>query len=55
MRRDGIGEEDARRRLASQKSDAELRSLCTYVIVNEGDDDALDESLAALVTKLTEE
>ena len=55
MRRDGIGEDAARRRLASQKSDDELRSRCTAVIVNDGDDAALDESIAALISSLSNE
>lgn len=42
MRRDGIDEESARRRLASQKDDAGLISLCDAVIVNDGDDSELD-------------
>ena len=54
MRRDGIDEQAARRRLASQKSDDELRSLCDVVIVNDGDDEALDESISALVSSLTD-
>ena len=55
MRRDGIDEQAARRRLASQKSDDELRSLCDAVIVNDGDDAALDKSIAALISSLSDE
>lgn len=54
MRRDGISEETARKRLASQRGDAELRSLCDAVIVNDGDDKALDGSLFALVSSLSD-
>ena len=55
MRRDGIDEQAARRRLASQKSDGELRALCDVVIVNDGDDEALDKSIAALISSLTDD
>ena len=54
MRRDGIGEEAARRRLASQKSDDELRLLCTTVIVNDGDDEALVRSIEQLISDLSD-
>lgn len=36
MRRDGISEADARRRLANQMSVEKLRELCCYEIVNDG-------------------
>lgn len=35
VRRDGVSEEEARRRLASQLSVEELRRRCTFIIVNE--------------------
>ena len=54
MKRDGIGEEAARRRLASQKSDDELRLLCTTVIVNDGDDEALVRSIEELISDLSD-
>lgn len=54
MRRDGIGEEKARARLASQKSDDEFRALCDIVIVNDGDDEELDKSITELITSLAE-
>ena len=55
MRRDGIGEEAARRRLASQKSDDELRSLCTTVLINDGDDETLEHGIEALISSLSDE
>ena len=45
MRRDGISEEMAHRRLASQKSDAELEELADLVIVNDGSLEELREKV----------
>jgi dephospho-CoA kinase len=43
--RDGVSEEEARRRIASQKSDGELRRLSDYIIVNNGNRDELRKSV----------
>jgi dephospho-CoA kinase len=53
MRRDGIDKESAQKRLSTQKNDDELRSLCSAVIVNDGDDEALDADIKAFVSSLT--
>lgn len=49
MRRDGIDEDSARRRLAAQKDDSELAVLCDEIIVNDGDDAALDAQLDRII------
>ena len=52
MRRDLVSEEEARRRLASQKSDDDLRALCDIVITNDGDDEALENDIDRLIRSL---
>lgn len=52
MRRDRIPETAARKRLASQKSDDDLRQLCDFVIINDGDDEALGRDLDRLIESL---
>jgi len=47
MKRDGITEEMAEKRLASQKSDAELEALVDLVIVNDSSVEALREKVRA--------
>ncbi len=41
IRRDGVTEEEARRRLASQLSVEELRRRCTFIIVNESTEEVV--------------
>ncbi len=41
VRRDGVTEEEARRRLAAQLSVEELRRRCTFIIVNESTEEVL--------------
>ena len=52
MRRDNIPEEAAEKRLASQKSDGDLIRRCSFVITNDGDDDALEKDLDRLTAIL---
>ena len=54
MRRDGVDESVARRRLASQKSDGELRARCDVTLENDGDDDALEQAVGRLIRSLTD-
>ena len=49
MRRDGIDEAAARRRLSAQKDDAEFRALCDEVIDNDGEDEALDRRVDEVI------
>ena len=55
MRRDGIDEESARRRLAAQKDDSEVISLCDAVIVNDGDDADLDAQIDRIIGSVSED
>ncbi len=48
--RDGRSEEEAKSRLASQKSVSELREICSFEIVNDGVSD-VDAQIAAFVEK----
>lgn len=50
MRRDGISEEMAQRRLASQKSDGELEDLADLVIVNDGSLEELREKVKDVIS-----
>ena len=55
MRRDGIDEESARRRLAAQKDDSEVISLCDAVIVNDGSDADLDAQIDRIIGSVSED
>jgi len=50
--RDGITEEEAKKRLASQKSAEDLRSLTDYEIVNDCDEEELLERIQAVLNEL---
>ena len=52
LKRDGISEEAARRRLASQRTNEELMSLCDYHIENELHCETLREQIAAVVASM---
>lgn len=52
MRRDGISEEDARRRLATQKSVAELTEKADYTIVNDCEREILMERITSVANEL---
>ncbi|MCD7776286.1 MAG: dephospho-CoA kinase, partial [Firmicutes bacterium] len=52
MRRDGIEEGAARKRLMSQKSEDVLRLLCDYVIENDGGTDELYGRVAAIYNQI---
>ncbi len=52
MRRDGLSEEDARRRLASQKSTAELEERADFLLENTGDDVALIRQIDGCIERL---
>ena len=49
MRRDGVDENAALRRLAAQKDDAELLTLCDETIENDGDDEALERRIDEVI------
>ena len=49
MRRDGIDEAAARRRLAAQKDDGELIALCGEVIENDGEDEKLERQIDGVI------
>lgn len=55
MRRDGIDEESARRRLAAQKDDSETVLLCDTVIVNDGSDADLDAQIDRIIGSVSED
>lgn len=55
MRRDGIDEASAIRRLAAQKDDSEIVSLCDAVIVNDGDDADLDAQIDRIIASVSED
>ena len=55
MRRDGIDEESARRRLAAQKDDSETILLCDAVIVNDGSDADLDAQIDRIIGSVSED
>lgn len=50
--RDGVSEGEARRRIASQKSDEELKSLSDYIIVNNGNGDELRASVLRIAEEI---
>ncbi|MBO5101038.1 MAG: dephospho-CoA kinase, partial [Clostridia bacterium] len=50
--RDGVSEKEARRRIASQKSDEELKSLSDYIIVNNGNGDELRASVLRIAEEI---
>ena len=54
MQRDGVTREQAQRTLAAQATRAQRRALVQDVIVNDGDESALDAQIAALHTKYLE-
>ena len=49
VKRDGLSEEAAKRRLAAQKSDAFYRERCDHILKNDTDEAALREDLFALL------
>ena len=51
MKRDGIAREQAQRILCAQASRAQRRALAQDVVVNDGDESALDSQVAALHAK----
>jgi len=55
MARDGISEEEARKRAIAQPSDARYRAGARFVIVNDGDLASLKKSVDNLVNALDEE
>ena len=58
MKRDGLSEAAARRRIAAQISDAELSNRADYTIQNDGDEEALALRIAELsdtIKKIAEE
>ena len=52
IKRDGISEEDALRRLNSQVSEEELIRLCDYRIVNGENEETLEEQVAEILVKI---
>lgn len=52
MRRDRLSEEDARRRLASQKTTAELEERADFLLENNGDDEALIKQIEDCIRNL---
>ena len=55
MRRDGIDEDSARARLKTQIAAANLAERADFVIVNDGDDEAMDREIDACVKALRKE
>ena len=53
-KRDGITEAAATRRISSQLSNDEIANKCDYVIVNNGESDALCELIRTLAEKILE-
>lgn len=51
MKRDGIGEDDARRRLATQISNEELEAKCDYTVFNGAGVDAMPQVEKILIDK----
>lgn len=54
MKRDGISEETAKRRIAAQISDDELLKLCSFSLRNESDRADLKEQVNSLYNKIFE-
>lgn len=54
MKRDGLSYEQARDRMASQKTDEEFLKLANYTIVNDGDADSLNKKLEKILNVLGE-
>lgn len=52
MEREGIGEEYARARIASQKPSAWFEARCTHTLRNDGDKAALEDRARALFTQI---
>lgn len=52
MEREGIGEEYARARIASQKPSAWFEAYCTHTLRNDGDRAALEDRARALFTQI---
>ncbi len=52
LHRDGVTEAEARRRIASQKSEEELRALSDYIIVNNGNEDELRASVLSIAEEI---
>ena len=52
IRRDGLSEEAAKRRLAAQKSDAFYRERCDLILENDADEATLRKSLLALLQQI---
>lgn len=55
MRRDGISEEEAQKRLAHQKPVSELREKSDYEIVNDAESEVILERVKAVFDKITAE
>lgn len=52
LARDGVSEEEARRRLASQLSNAELLTRCDYRIFNDRNADDLEKQVQTIVSQI---
>ncbi|MBQ8447686.1 MAG: dephospho-CoA kinase [Clostridia bacterium] len=51
--RDGINADVAKRRFANQKSEEFLKNNCTYIISNDGENEALAKKVLAVTEKIT--